>query len=229
MKLKWMAVAGIVFLAAQVSAQEAPALKTQKETMSYAIGVDVARNFQRLGFDLDLDALIKAMRDVYSGGKLLMSEEDLRAAKSVYQVEMKEKQVAAVRRAADENKQAGIVFLAENKGKEGVVTLPSGLQYKILKAGDGKTPAASDTVECHYRGTLLDGTEFDSSYRRGEPAKLTLTAIISGWREALLLMPVGSKWQIFVPAQLAYGERGNGRDIGPNATLVFEMELLAIK
>jgi FKBP-type peptidyl-prolyl cis-trans isomerase FklB len=169
------------------------------------------------------------MRDVYSGGKLLMSEEDLRAAKSVYQVDMREKQVAAVRRAADENKQAGIVFLAENKGKEGVVTLPSGLQYKILKAGDGKTPAASDTVECHYRGTLLDGTEFDSSYRRGEPAKLTLTAIISGWREALLLMPVGSKWQIFVPAQLAYGERGNGRDIGPNATLVFEMELLAIK
>ena len=127
MKLKWMAVAGIVFLAGQVSAQEAPALKTQKETMSYGIGVDVARNFQRLGFDLDLDALIKAMKDVYSGGKLLMSEEDLRAAKSVYQVEMREKQVAAVRRAAEENKQAGIAFLAENKGKEGVVTLSSGL------------------------------------------------------------------------------------------------------
>jgi len=229
MKLKWMAVAGIVFLAAQVRAQQAPAPKTEKERMSYGIGVDVARNFQRLGLDLDLDVLINAMRDVYSGGKLLMSEEDLRAAKSVYQVEMREKQVVAVRRAAEENKQAGIAFLAENKGKEGVVALPSGLQYKILKAGDGKTPTASDTVECNYRGTLLDGTEFDSSYRRGEPAKLTLSAIISGWREALKLMPVGSTWQLFVPPELAYGERGNGRDIGPNATLVYEMELLAIK
>ena len=229
MKLKWMAVAGIVFLAAQVSAQEAPALKTQKETMSYAIGVDVARNFQRLGLDLDLDALIKAMRDVYSGEKLLMSEEDLRTAKSVYQVELREKQVVAVRRAAEENKIAGIAFLAENKGKEGVVTLPSGLQYKVLKAGDGKMPKASDTVECHYRGTLLDGTEFDSSYSKGQPAKLTISAIIAGWREALKLMPVGSKWQLFVPPQLAYGERGNGRGVGPNETLVYEMELLAIK
>jgi len=229
MKLKWMAVAGIVFLAAQVRAQQAPAPKTEKERMSYGIGVDVARNFQRLGLDLDLDVLINAMRDVYSGGKLLMSEEDLRAAKSVYQVEMREKQVVAVRRAAEENKQAGIAFLAENKGKEGVVTLPSGLQYKVLKAGDGKTPKASDTVECNYRGTLLDGTEFDSSYSRGQPAKLTLSAIISGWREALKLMPVGSTWQLFVPPELAYGERGNGRGIGPNATVVFEMELLAIK
>ena len=229
MKLKWMAVAGIVFLASQVRGEQGPALKTQKERMSYGIGVDVARNFQRLGLDLDLDVLTNAMRDVYSGGKLLMSEEDLRAAKSVYQVEMREKQVAAVRRAAEENKIVGIAFLAENKGKEGVVTLPSGLQYKVLKAGDGKMPKASDTVECHYRGTLLDGTEFDSLYSKGPPAKLTVSAIIAGWREALKLMPVGSKWQLFVPPQLAYGERGNGRGVGPNETLVYEMELLAIK
>ena len=229
MKLKWMAVAGIVFLAAQVRAQQAPAPRTEKERMSYGIGVDVARNFQRLGLDLDLDVLINAMRDVYSGGKLLMSEEDLRAAKSVYQAELTEKQVAATRRAAEENRKAGVAFLAQNKNKPGVVTLPSGLQYRILKAGDGKTPTATDTVECHYRGTLLDGTEFDSSYSRGQPAKLTLSAIISGWREALKLMPVGSKWQLFVPPELAYGERGNGRGIGPNATVVFEMELLAIK
>ena len=229
MKLKWMAVAGVVFLAAQVRAQQAPAPRTEKERMSYGIGVDVARNFQRLGLDLDLDVMINAMRDVYSGGKLLMSEEDLRAAKSVYQVEMREKQVVAVTRAAEENKQAGIAFLAENKGKEGVVALPSGLQYKILKAGDGKTPTASDTVECNYRGTLLDGTEFDSSYSRGQPAKLMIGAIISGWREALKLMPVGSKWQLFVPPELAYGERGNGRGAAPNATLIYEMELLAIR
>ena len=229
MKLKWMAVAGVVFLAAQVRAQQAPAPKTERDKMSYGIGVEVARNFQRLGLDLDLDVMINAMRDVYSGGKLLMSEEDLRAAKSVYQAELTEKQVAATRRAAEENRKAGVAFLAQNKNKPGVVTLPSGLQYRILKAGDGKTPTATDTVECHYRGTLLDGTEFDSSYSRGEPARLTLTAIISGWREALKLMPVGSKWQLFVPPELAYGERGNGRGIGPNATLVFEMELLAIR
>jgi FKBP-type peptidyl-prolyl cis-trans isomerase len=245
MKRKWMAVVGIVFLAAQVSGQQAPALegqqappkpqqapaapKTPKEAMSYGIGVEVARNFQRLGLDLDLEVLIKALRDVYSGGKLLMSEEDLRAAKSVYQPELMAKQVAAVGRTAEENKKAGIAFLAANKGKDGVVTLPSGLQYKILRVGDGKTPTAADTVECNYRGTLLDGTEFDSSYRRGEPAKLKLTAIIQGWRDALQLMPVGSRWQLFIPPELAYGERGNGRNIGPNATLVFEMEILAIK
>jgi FKBP-type peptidyl-prolyl cis-trans isomerase FklB len=229
MKLKGMAIVGIVVLAAQVRGEQGRALKTQKERMSYGIGVDVARNFQRLGLDLDLDVLIKAVRDVYSGGKLLMSEEDLRALKSVYQAELMERQVAATRRAAEENKKAGIAFLAENKVKEGVVTLPSGLQYKILKAGDGKTPTAFDTVECNYRGTLLDGTEFDSSYSRGEPAKLTLTAIIPGWREGLKLMPVGSKWQLFVPPELAYGERGNGRGVPPNATLIFEMELLAIK
>lgn len=229
MKLTWVVVAGIVFLAARASAEEAPAPKTNKERMSYGIGVESARNLQRLGLELDLEVLIKAMRDVYSGGKLLMSEEDLRATKSTYQAELRVQQAAAVKRAAEENLKAGAAFLAANKGKEGVVTLPSGLQYRILKAGEGKTPTDADTVECHYRGTLLDGTEFDSSYGRGRPAKLTLTrGIIQGWREALKLMPVGSKWQLFVPPQLAYGEQGAGRDIGPNATLVFEMELLAI-
>ena len=230
MKLKRMAVVGIVVLAAQASAGEAPALKTQKERMSYGIGADVARNLQRFGFDLDLDVLIGAMRDVYSGGKLLMSEEDLRAAKSAYQLELKERQAAAGRKTAEENRQAGAAFLAENKGREGVVTLPSGLQYKILKAGDGKTPTDADTVECHYRGTLLDGTEFDNSYSRGRSATFTLRrGIIDGWREALKLMPAGSKWQLFVPPQLAYGENGTGRHVGPNATLVYELELLAIK
>jgi FKBP-type peptidyl-prolyl cis-trans isomerase FklB len=230
MELKWLAVAGIVLLAAQASAEEAPALKTQKERMSYGIGVDNARNFQRLGFDLDLDALIRAMRDVYSGGKLLMSEEDLRAMRSAYQAELKTRQASAGRKVAEENKKAGAAFLAANKDKEGVVTLPSGLQYKILKAGDGKTPTDADTVECHYRGTLLDGTEFDNSYTKERPAKFTLKrGIIDGWREALKLMPVGSKWQLFVPPQLAYGENGTGRYVGPNATLVYELELLAIK
>ena len=119
--------------------------------------------------------------------------------------------------------------MASNKTKQGVVTLPSGLQYKILKVGDGKKPIGSDTVECHYRGTLINGTEFDSSYRRGQPASFAVAGVISGWTEALKLMPVGSKWQLFIPPQLAYGAQGAGRDIGPDATLIFEVELLAIK
>jgi FKBP-type peptidyl-prolyl cis-trans isomerase FklB len=132
-------------------------------------------------------------------------------------------------KAAEDNRKAGESFLAENKKKEGVVTLPSGLQYKVLKAGDGKKPTDADTVECHYRGTLINGTEFDSSYLTGQPATFKIAGVIPGWREALKLMPVGSKWQLFVPSQLAYGARGKGGSIGPNAALIFEVELLAIK
>ncbi|MBI5018652.1 MAG: FKBP-type peptidyl-prolyl cis-trans isomerase [Deltaproteobacteria bacterium] len=230
MKRKWITILGIVFLAAQVGAEEAPALKTPKEKKSYGIGVDTARNFQHLGLDLDWDMLMKAMRDVSSGAKLLMTEEDLRAAKASYQVELREKQAAVAKKAAEENKKAGIAFLEGNKGKEGVVTLPSGLQYKILKAGSGKTPTDSDTVEVHFRGTLLDGTEFENSYSREQPAKFTLRrGIIDGWREALKLMPEGSKWQLFIPPKLAYGEKGTGRYVGPNATLVYELELVDVK
>jgi FKBP-type peptidyl-prolyl cis-trans isomerase FklB len=229
MNFRWVAVVGIVLLAAQASAGETPALKTQKERTSYGIGVDSARNFQRLGLDLDLEVLIRAMRDVYGGGKLLMSEEDLRAVKSAYRDELRAKQAEAGKRTAEENKKAGAAFLAENRGKEGVVTLPSGLQYRILTAGDGRKPTDADSVECHYRGTLLDGTEFDSSYGKERPAKFTLRrGIIDGWREALKLMPAGSKWQLFVPPHLAYGEKGTGRHVGPNATLVYELELLKV-
>ena len=230
MTLKWIAVLGVWLLAAQVSAQETQVLKTEKEKVSYGIGVDVARNFKRLGIDLDVNVLLKAMRDEFSGEKLLMTEEDLRATMNSFQGELRQKQAQAVRSAAEDNKKAGDVFLAENKTKEGVVTLPSGLQYKILKAGDGKKPAETDTVEVNYRGTLINGTEFDSSYSRGQPATFKVKGgVIPGWTEALKLMPVGSKWQLFIPPQLAYGERGAGRDIGPNATLIFEVELLAIK
>ncbi len=172
---------------------------------------------------------MKAIKDVLSGEKLLMSEAELRSTMRTFQAELRQRQAVARTKAAEDNKKQGDAFLAENKTKEGVVTLPSGLQYKILKAGDGKTPTDADTVECHYRGTLINGTEFDSSHLTGKPATFKVTAVIPGWKEALKLMPVGSKWQLFIPPQLAYGERGAGHEIGPNATLVFEVELLAIK
>jgi FKBP-type peptidyl-prolyl cis-trans isomerase FklB len=146
-----------------------------------------------------------------------------------FQTELRDKQQAKRKAEGDENLKAGEVFLAENRKKEGVVTLPNGLQYKILKAGGGRKPTEADTVEVNYRGTLIDGTEFDSSYKRGKPVTFKVTGVIKGWTEALKLMPVGSKWQLFIPPQLAYGERGAGQAIGPNATLIFEIELLAIK
>ncbi len=229
MILKWMVVLGIGFLSAQVDAEETPVLKTQKQKVSYGIGVDIARNFKRQGIELDVDLVIRGLKDGLSGEKLLMPEEDLRNLLTAFQSELSRRQLLALKKAAEENNKKGEAFLAENKTKEGVVALPSGLQYKILKAGDGKKPTEADTVVCHYRNTLIDGTELDSSYRDGKPTTFKLTEIIPGWREALQLMPVGSKWQLFIPPHLAYGERGAGGRIGPNQTLIFEVELTAIK
>jgi FKBP-type peptidyl-prolyl cis-trans isomerase len=229
MTLQRMAFLVVVLMTAQVCAEEPPVVKTKKDKVSYGIGVDVARNFKHLGVDVDLELLVKGLRDEFSGNKLLMNENDLRASMNAYRSELRAKQVLALRVAGEDNRKKGEDFLAENKKKEGVVTLPSGLQYVVLKAGDGKKPTDADTVECHYRGTLIDGTEFDSSDRSKQPATFTVTGVIPGWREALKLMPAGSKWQLFIPPQLAYGARGAGRDIGPNATLIFELELLAIK
>lgn len=229
MRQKWIAVAGLGLLATQASAEEAPVLKTDKDKISYSIGVDVGKNLKRLGVEVNADLFGKGLQDVLSGEKLLMTEEEIRAAMTAYQTEVRQKQAQATRLAAETNKKTGETFMADNKTKEGVVTLPSGLQYKIVKKGDGKIPTDTDTVECHYRGTLIDGTEFDSSHRRGQPATFKVTGVIPGWREALKLMPAGSTWQLFIPPQLAYGERGTGRDIGPNATLIFEVELLAVK
>ena len=169
------------------------------------------------------------MKDAAAGGQLLLAEEELLATMNLFGAQMiavrgRERALAGL-----DNRKEGEEFLAANKTKEGVVALPSGLQYKVLKTGDGKKPTAADTVECHYRGTLINGTEFDSSYRRGQAASFSVAGVISGWTEALKLMPVGSKWQLFIPPQLAYGAQGAGRDIGPDTTLIFEVELLAIK
>ncbi|MDA8123405.1 MAG: FKBP-type peptidyl-prolyl cis-trans isomerase [Deltaproteobacteria bacterium] len=236
MRPTWMVVIGLGLLAAQVCAGEPQVLTTQKEKMSYSIGVETARNLRQQEIEVDLAILIQGLKDGMSGGKYLMTDEDLLKNRNVIlneqmrkQASQKQKQVQAKKMVAEDNKKAGEIFLAANRTKDGVVALPSGLQYKILKPGDGRKPVDADTVEVHYRGTLIGGKEFDSSHARGKPASFRVKGVIPGWTEALKLMPVGSKWQLFIPPGLAYGEKGAGSLIGPNATLVFEVELLAVK
>jgi FKBP-type peptidyl-prolyl cis-trans isomerase len=211
-----------------VTAKESTRALTNNEKRGYALGVQVGADIANDGIEADRNFLLQGMRDVLTGGKFRMTKEDLNATLAVMQKEQHEKTAVAMKEFAGKNKKEGEAFLAENKVKDGVVTLTSGLQYKILKAGDGKKPAIDDRVVCNYRGTLIDGTEVDSSYSRNEPSTFPLKGIIKGWSEALQLMPAGSKWQIFVPSDLAYGERGSGRNVGPNATLIFEVELLSV-
>ena len=232
MTLNCVAILALGLLGAPASAAEPPVLKTQKEKVSYSVGVDLGRNIKRQGLDFDVEALAKGLRDALAGEKLLMTDEELRATLIDFQTGLKKKKAQArpiPLKGAEENQKQGEAFLAKNKTAPGVVTLPSGLQYKILTAGDGKKPVETDTVVCHYRGTLVNGKEFDSSHRHGQPATLKVGGVIQGWREALQLMPTGSKWQLFIPPQLAYREGGAGDVIGPNATLIFELELLGIQ
>ena len=204
-------------------------LKTQKDKLSYAIGMNMGQGMKKDSLDIDPNTLAQGLKDAMSGGKLLMSDEEAKNVMTAFRSEMMKKQQARAEEAGSANKQAGQQFLAANKTKEGVVTLPSGLQYKIEKEGTGPKPTATDTVAVNYRGTLIDGTEFDSSYKRGQPATFPVGQVIKGWTEALQLMPVGSKWQLFIPSDLAYGERSPGGEIGPNSTLIFDVELLSIQ
>jgi FKBP-type peptidyl-prolyl cis-trans isomerase FklB len=205
-------------------------LKTQKDKASYAIGASIGRSLQKDGIEVDSSLLLRGLNDQLGGGKLLLNEEETKAVLSTLQQETRAKKEAEMKALADANQKEGEAYLAANKAKEGVVTLPSGVQYKIEKKGDGPKPTASDTVECNYSGTLINGKEFDSSYKRGKPATFPVSGVIKGWTEVLQLMPVGSKYQVAIPAELAYGPRPpNGADIGPNATLLFEIELLSIK
>jgi FKBP-type peptidyl-prolyl cis-trans isomerase FklB len=219
--------------ASTVFAQDAGPLKTEKDKRSYALGMDLGAQLRKLSVDVDPAVFAKGLGDALAGGKTLLTDADVKAAIASIQAEAKARQMQAMAavdaKRADENTKAGAAFLEANKKKPGVVTLPSGLQYKVISAGTGKKPTLADTVVCQYRGTLIDGTEFDSSYSRSEPATFKVTGVIPGWTEALQLMPVGSKWQIVVPPALAYGPRGSGDKIGPDATLVFEIELLSIK
>lgn len=231
MKLRWLAGTGIVivFLAGLVWAQEASAPKDQKDKVSYSIGVEIGKNLKKQSVDVNSEFLVKGVKDAYSGEKFLMTDQEMAEALMAFQKEMMAKQQELAKKVGEKNQKEGEAFLAENKTKEGVTVLPSGLQYKVTKAGTGKKPKATDTVTVHYRGTLIDGTEFDSSYRRGQPVSFPVNGVIPGWTEALQLMEEGAKWQIFIPSKLAYGERGAGPQIGPNATLIFEIELISIQ
>ena len=193
------------------------------------IGTQVGGNLKKQSVEVDWNLTAEGLKDAMSGGKTRLTQEEAKAVLDEVQAEVRKEQQEKMQKAAATNKAEGEKFLAANKTKEGVVTLPSGLQYKILKAGDGPKPTASDQVVCNYRGTLINGTEFDSSYKRGLPATFGVGQVIKGWTEALQLMPVGSKWQLFIPSSLAYGERPDPRSgIEPNATLIFEVELLSI-
>jgi FKBP-type peptidyl-prolyl cis-trans isomerase FklB len=226
-----MAAAAIAILAlgSWAQAQEPKGLKDQKEKLSYVIGVDIGKALEKQGVQIDPEIVAKGLKDGFSGGKLLMNDQEIQETMTAFQKEMRVKQEAALKQAGEKNKKEGEAFLTENKTKEGVKTLPSGLQYKVIKAGSGKKPKATDTVVTHYKGTLLDGTEFDSSYRRNQPATFKVNGVIRGWTEALQLMEEGAKWILYVPSALAYGERGAGGQIGPNATLIFEVELVSVQ
>ena len=204
-------------------------LTTQKQKASYSIGLDIGDNFKKQEMDLDAAALAKGIQDALSGNKRLMSAKETGECLEQFRREMMGKQQGKMHALGESNKLEGEKFLAANKAQAGVVVLPSGLQYRELVAGTGATPKATDTVITHYRGILLDGSEFDSSYKRGEPARFAVSQVILGWTEALQLMKVGAKWQLFVPSSLAYGERSPGPEIGPSSTLIFEIELIGIQ
>ena len=218
MKSKVIVMLGILFLVSQVNAEEKLVLKNQKEKVSYIIGMDIGGNLKKQSIDIDPNILAKGIQDALGGAKSLLTDQEMQETMVAFQKELMEK-----------HKKQGEDFLAENKKKEGVKTLPSGLQYKVIKAGTGKKPKLDDTVTANYRGTLIDGMEFDSSYKRGQPATFRVSGVIPGWTEALQLMEEGAKWQLYVPSNLAYGQRGAGKVIGPDTALIFEIELVSIQ
>jgi len=219
------------------AAKKTPAplvLKTEKDKASYAIGMNIgkglAENMKKDQVEVNNDILLRGLKDALAGNKSLLTDEQIQAALTTLQNDLRKHQQELHDAEVAKNSSAGTAFLAANKAKPGVVTLPSGLQYKIITEGNGPKPTANDVVICNYKGTLIDGTEFDSSYKRGKPASIPVGRVIKGWTEALQMMPVGSKWQLYIPPTLGYGEAGtNGGPIGPNATLIFEVELMSIQ
>jgi FKBP-type peptidyl-prolyl cis-trans isomerase FklB len=228
MKYMSMLVTGMLTVAGLSSAAEPIQLKEENEKANYSIGYQIGGDFRRQGVEIQPEILIRGIRDAQSGVESPMSTEEMQKTLMALQQGVKDMEQAAGRLAAQENLASGEAFLAENAGREGITTLPSGLQYKVITAGSGASPKPTDQVTVHYQGRLIDGTEFDSSYRRNQPATFRLDAVIAGWTEGLQLMQEGAKWQLFIPARLAYGESGRGAHIPPNSALVFEVELLKV-
>lgn len=202
-------------------------ISTKVDSVSYSIGIDIGKNFKRQDIEVNPLAMLRGIKDALADTSLL-TDEELRVVMTNFQTEMREQQQVKKAEESKKNKEEAEAFFAENKNKEGVITLDSGVQYKILKSGNGKTPKLSSTVEAHYAGRLLDGTEFDNSYKRGAPIKTKLTGVIRGWTEVLQLMKEGDKWEVYIPSEMGYGERGGGQQIGPGAALIFEMELISV-
>ena len=223
-----MTVLAVGLLASLVRAEDKAAFKDPKEKASYSIGANWGNSLKRQEVEVDLEATIKGLRDGLAG-KSVLTDQELREVLNSLNQDIRAKMEEKRKHLGETNKQEGEKFLAENKTKPGVITLPSGLQYKVLAEGSGESPKSNDVVTANYRGTLLDGTEFDSSSKSGQPLVRPANMLIKGWTEALQLMKPGAKWQLFIPPDLAYGERGSGAQIGPNATLIFEMELVSFK
>jgi len=219
----------IIFIACEQGAQQISSLDNDQQKISYSIGTDIGKNLKRGMYEIDMLALSQGIRDALNEKELLLTDAEVREMLNLYRKESQ----AAIKKIKTEqgekNMTEGPKFLEENKAKEGVVILPSGLQYKVITEGTGKSPKATDKVKVHYRGTLINGKEFDSSFKRNQPAEFPVNGVIKGWTEALQLMKEGSKWELYIPSDLAYGARGAGGDIGPNATLIFEVELLEVK
>lgn len=224
MKLKYVALPLAAMIWGNSQAAD-PSLNTDKKKSSYAIGLQIGQDFKRSGLDIDVNSLTSAIQDTLSGKEPKLNAQEMRAAMELLREQQMKKQVEMAKASKDK----GDAFLASNKSKPGVKTLASGVQYKVIKSGSGKTPTKADSVVVHYKGTLIDGTEFDSSYSRGKPLTFPVTGVIKGWTELLLMMKEGDKWQAFIPSDSAYGQRGSGQLIGPNATLIFDIELLEVK
>jgi FKBP-type peptidyl-prolyl cis-trans isomerase FklB len=225
MKIKTLFIALLALALSVPFATYAAQLDTQKQQFSYSVGYRLGLSLMNEGLDADPDAFAAAMKDALSGGKPAMTTEEMQAALTAE----RDKQLKALQQETDKNKQAGDKFRAENAKKDGVKTLDNGIQYKVLTAGEGKQAAADSQVTVNYRGTLIDGTEFDSSYKRGKPASFGLTGVIKGWQEIVPKMKEGDKWQVVIPPELAYADKGAGNAIGPGETLIFEIELLEVK
>jgi len=211
----------------QAADEKAEVFKTEMDKLSYIIGTQIGGNLKKAEVDVNLELLIQGLKDTLQGKEPALSQAEMQKVYSDWQQRMRAKQLAKQKKEAAENLAAGTAFLEANKAKQGVKVLPSGLQYKVITEGTGNTPTADDKVKTNYRGTLIDGTEFDSSYKRNKPAEFRVKGVIKGWTEALQLMKEGGKWELYIPANLAYGERGRP-GIPPNSTLVFEIELIEI-